>query len=349
LIADIRREVDRSILRGRNGIRYVSGTGRALVGQTPRERVWARDKVQVWRYRQRRVTQPTPLLLVMSLVTRTYIFDLLPGNSIVEKLLAAGFDVYLVDWGVPDELEAHNTVETYAAGYLPLAVEAVRDESRKEGVNVLGYCLGGLLALFALALDPELPIRNLALMATPVDFSRMGLPVSLIRAGRLEADNLIDHTGNVPAGVLLNAFRARNPTGEIVQYANLLENLWNDQYVRGYQALNQWIHDHIPFPGQTARQMIDLFVRRNLLVKGKLRLAGRRVSLKSVRVPVLVVMAEKDDVVPPAAAEPVAGLVGSRDVEVLRVPAGHVALVTGRIADRLTIPGILDWLERHPE
>ena len=61
------------------------------------------------------------------------------------------------------------------------------------------------------------------------------------------------------------------------------------------------------------------------------------------------VSAEKDDVVPPAAAAPAANLVGSRDVEVLRVPAGHVALVTGRTADRVTIPGIIDWLRRHPQ
>ncbi|HEX6349117.1 MAG TPA: alpha/beta fold hydrolase [Candidatus Dormibacteraeota bacterium] len=350
LIVDLRREVDRSVLRGRNGIRVLAGSGRTLVGRTPKDTVWSRDKVELWRYRRTEAPAPgVPLLLVMSLVTRTYIFDLLPGNSIVEKLLAAGFDVFLVDWGVPDELEAHNTLETYVEGYLPEALEAVRAESGAAGVNVLGYCLGGLLALLAVAQDPRLPVRNLALMATPVSFAGMGLPVSLIRTGRLDLDQLVDHTGNVPPGVLLNAFRTRNPTGELVQYANLLENLWNDRYVRGYQALNMWIHDHIPFPGAAARQVTEQLVREDRLVEGRLRLSDRRVSLKRVKTPLLVVMAETDDVVPPATAAPAADLVGSRDVEVLRVPAGHVALVTGRTADRVTIPGIVDWLRRHPE
>jgi polyhydroxyalkanoate synthase subunit PhaC len=348
LIAELKREAQRSILRGRNGIRYVTGSSRARVGQTPREMVWKRDKVELFRYPNAGVTQAQPLLLVMSVVTRTYIFDLLPGDSIVERMLAAGFDVFLIDWGVPDQADSHNTLETYVDGYLPLAVEAVCEETGQPGVGVLGYCLGGDLALLSLAANPEVPIHNLALMATPIDFSVMGLPVSLIREGRLDPDVLVDHTGNVPARVILNSFRLRSPTGELVQYVSLLEQLWNDEYVRSYQALNQWIHDHIPFPGALARQMVDLLVRRNQLMKGQLRLGGRRVRLKAVTCPVLNVVAEKDDVVPVASARPVRALVGSDDFEELQVNAGHVALVTGRIGHTRTIPGIIDWFVRHP-
>jgi polyhydroxyalkanoate synthase len=347
LLGDLRREVERSIMRGRNGIRYVTGGSRARVGQTPRETVWNRDTVELWRYQNANITQAQPLLLVMSVVTRTYIYDLLPGDSIVERMLAAGFDVFLIDWGIPGHAESQNTLETYVDGYLPLAVEAACRESGRPGLGVLGYCLGGDFALLCVAANPDLPIRNLALMATPVDFGAMGLPVTLIREGRLDPDILIDDTGNVPAGVILNSFRLRSPTGEIVQYVNLLEQLWNDEYVRSFQALNQWIHDHIPFPGALARQMVELIVRRNQLMKGYIHIGGRRVRLKSVACPVLNVVAEKDDVVPAAAAEPVRMLVGSTDFEELRVDAGHVALVTGRIAHTRTIPGIIDWFLRH--
>lgn len=347
MLSDIGREVERSILRGRNGIRYVQGSGRAQVGQTPKRTIWSKDTVELWRYTNARVTQTTPVLLVMSVVTRSYIFDLLPGESIVERLLAAGYDVFLVDWGVPGAAESQNTLETYVDGYLPLAIDAVCSETGAEAVSVVGYCLGGVLALLCAAGHADVAIRNLVLVATPVDYSAMGLPVSLIREGRLDPQTLIDDTGNIPPGVLLNSFRLRNPTGELAQYVTLLDHLWNDEYVRGFQAMNQWIHDHIPFPGELARQLVDQLVRRNQLMKGHIVLGGRNVKLAALRCPVLNVIAEKDDVVPLAAAEPVRRLVGADDVEELRVEAGHVALVTGRLGRTVTVPGIVDWLERH--
>jgi polyhydroxyalkanoate synthase subunit PhaC len=348
LLGDLRKEVERSVLRGRNGIRLLTGAVPIQVGQTPKETVWRRDKVEVWRYLNPNVTQELPLLLVMSLVTRTYIFDLLPGDSIVERLLAAGFDVYLVDWGIPGAAESQNTLATYVDGYLPLCLEAVCRESRRQAVGILGYCLGGDIALLGVAADPGLPVHCLALMATPIDFSAMGLPVSLIRTGRIEPEALIDSSGNVPPGVLLNSFRLRNPTGEVVQYANLLDRLWSDEFVRSYRALNRWIHEHIPFPGALAREMVDICVRRNQLLRGSVLIGGRRVRLRSVTCPVLNVIAVRDDVVPVAAAEPLRKVIGSLDYEEFRIDAGHVALVTGRLGHTRTIPAIIDWFLRHP-
>jgi polyhydroxyalkanoate synthase len=176
----------------------------------------------------------------------------------------------------------------------------------------------------------------------------MGLPVSLIREGRIDPEALVDASGNVPPGVLLNSFRLRNPTGEIVQYASLLDRLWNDEFVRSYQALNRWIHEHIPFPGALASEMVDLLVRRNQLVRGSVLVGGRRVRLRAVVCPVLNVIAERDDVVPAAAAEPLRKVIGSPDYEEFRVDAGHVALVTGRLGHGRTIPAIIDWFVRHP-
>ena len=85
-----------------------------------------------------------PLLIVYSLFNRSYILDLQAGNSFVEHLLNAGFDVYLLDFGIPDERDAGNTLDDYADEYLPAAVERVRQVAQEEQVNMLGYCFGGL-------------------------------------------------------------------------------------------------------------------------------------------------------------------------------------------------------------
>ena len=94
-------------------------------------------------------------------------------------------------------------------------------------------------------------MRNLILMATPVDFNEMGPMVALLREGRLNPEELIDETGNVPADRALQRLLHDRPDDtEVAQNATLLENLWNDEFVEGYQAMAQWSRDHVPFPGR---------------------------------------------------------------------------------------------------
>lgn len=349
LVARVRRDVDRSLLRAKNGIKIVAGSDRPGVGLTPKDTVWRRDKAQMWRYRSENCTYATPVVLVMSLVSRSYILDLRPGNSFVEYLLGRGFDVFLVDWGVPDELEAGNTLETYCDEYLPRAVAAAAETAGVDGVTVYGYCFGGLLSLLYAAGHPELPLRNLGVMATPVDFTQMGPMGSLLQEGRIDPETLVDETGNVPADSIANSFRVLKPTGDLTTYANLWENLWNDEYLEGYQSMTQWSRDHIPFPGACFRQTVDLFSRQNQLATGKVELGGRVVDLADIACPFLNVVAEKDHIVPVDAIGRLSEMVGSDDKTELRLKAGHVGLVVGRSAAKNTLPAIANWLIEHSD
>jgi hypothetical protein len=147
------------------------------------------------------------VLLVMSLVTKAYVFDLRPGSSFVESLLQRGFDVYSIDWGVPDAVESQNSFETYCDEYLPLAARAVLSTSGASELTVYGYCFGAVLSLLFMAGHQELPVRAFGIMATPVDFSQMGATSYLLREGRIDPEDLIDGTGSVPPQVVLDGIR----------------------------------------------------------------------------------------------------------------------------------------------
>ena len=288
-------------------------------------------------------------MIVHSLVSRSYVLDLYPGNSAVEFLLRDGLDVFLLDWGVPDEADAGNTLEYYVDDGIPAAVAAACEAAGTEDVNLLGYCFGGVLSLLAAARHPELPIRNLALMATPVDYTQMETITALIRDGRLDPDDVVEPTGNVPPDVIENGFKLLKPTAEITQYATLWENLWNDEFMEGYQAMGGWARDHIPFPGAAFAQTVEGLVRPNGLVEGTFELGGEKVDLKAITRPVLNIMAERDHIVPLAAAEPLLDLVGSKEKEELRLAAGHAGLVAGRKAAKVTLPGIAGWFKEHSD
>lgn len=343
LAARIQRDVERSILRARNGIRLASGE-RPKVGQTPKELVWQRDKVTLYRFRSDDRRYRPPVLLVMSLVSKSYIFDLRPGSSFVEVLLGKGLDVYMLDWGIPDELEAGNTLETYCDEYLPRAANAVCEESDVDELTVFGYCFGGVLALLYAAAYPGPPIRNLAVMAAPIDFSKTGPMGAMVQDGRLEPEDLIDETGNVPAAAMLQSFKMLKPTQDIVSYANLWDKLWNDEYVESYQTMTQWGNDQIPFPGATMRQTIQMLNRENAILKDTVRLGGRRLSMKDITCPFLSVLGDKDHITPPESVGPMIDIVGSEDRTEMRLKAGHVGLIVGRNASKVTMPAMADWI-----
>ena len=79
-------------------------TTRATVAQTPKQVIWTLNKAKLYRYipvvpaEQR---HKVPLLLVFALMNKPYILDLRPGNSYIEYMVKQGYDVYLLDWGVP--------------------------------------------------------------------------------------------------------------------------------------------------------------------------------------------------------------------------------------------------------
>ena len=162
ILDSLRRDAQRSFFRARNGIKYVAGVGKPEVGITPSETVWTREKARLMRYHSDKRTRRPPLVIVWSIVGRSYILDLRPGYSFVEQLLDAGIDVFMLDWGAADAVDASNTLETYSDGYLPDALNAAMEASGEPEVDVLGYCFGGTLCVLTVAGNPDLPVRDLA-------------------------------------------------------------------------------------------------------------------------------------------------------------------------------------------
>jgi polyhydroxyalkanoate synthase len=184
-------------------------------------------------------------------------------------------------------------------------------------------------------------------MATPIDFHQLGPLTAMVRENRLQPEMMIDETGNVPGEVMRNGLRLLRPTDDVVQYTNLWQHLWNDKFMESYQAIGGWVRDDVPFPGATFRQTVDLFARDNALLAGEVPIGERTVRLRDITCPFLNVVAEQDHIVPIASAEPATALVGSQDKDELRLDAGHVALLLGRHASKVTVPAIAEWLERH--
>ena len=349
-LATLRREVARNATRARNGVKWFAGAEFAPLHPTPSEVIWTNGKASVRHFaRDTPAKYATPVVAYLGLVGKPYIFDLYKGGSIAQMLMDHGFDVYVLDWGVPTELDTHNTLETYIGGYLPKALEAICAESGSPSVNVLGYCMGGVMSVHALAAQPDLPINSLVTLAAPFDWSDMGAQANAMRDGKITLDDLVDHTGNLPASVIVEGFKVRKPTSDLVNYANLWQNLWNDEYVEGYQAIGRFLRDHVPVARGAAEQIVQSWMRENAFVTDRLRFDGRRLSLADVRTPVLGVIAERDDIAPLLSAAAISDVLPNAPVEKLQIDTGHVSLFAGRQAVKVVMPQIFDWVAEHSE
>ena len=105
-------------------------TTKAPIAQTPKALIWTLNKAKLYRYssaisadKRHRV----PLLLVFALINRPYILDLRPGNSFVEYMLQNGYDVYLLDWGVPGPEDKQLKLDDYVLEYLPRAIRKLSE------------------------------------------------------------------------------------------------------------------------------------------------------------------------------------------------------------------------------
>jgi polyhydroxyalkanoate synthase len=341
--------LERQVLRARNGLAYLAGANRPVMAQTPRDLVWKRDKARLWRYRSAERRLRPPVLIVHSLVSKSYILDLLPNTSMVRYLLGEGFDIFLLDWEPPDSADAENTLETYVDGYIPEAIGALLEEAGAEEVTLIGYCFGGVLTLLLAAAHPELPVRNLMVMATPCDYREMGFMSDMFREHRLDADDVIDETGMVPARALDEGFQSLKPTEILTQRVNFFQNLWNDQFVEGFLAIAIWARDQVPFPGGVFRQTVERLIRQNALYEGVIPYGRGEVRLRDIRCPFLNAYAEQDGITPAASSEPLTRMVGSDDVSELRLESGHIGFVAGRQAATVARPQIRDWLAGHSD
>jgi polyhydroxyalkanoate synthase subunit PhaC len=344
LLDRARVEFERAVQRNLKGLGYFASPAPVL-GASAKDVLAERGTMRLYRYRPRvDDVYRVPLLLVMATTNRGYIFDMVPGQSLVEYLLDAGFDVFMLDWTAPRLDERHLALEDYVLDFLPAAVARVLEETGEPDVTVVGYCMGGVLSLIWAALHPGPPLANLVTFTTPVDFSAMEAFQAWADRRFFDVDRLVDTLGNCPADYLYTSFDMLRPASRAASNIRLWDNLWDDDYVRAVRMLERWTSDMLPLAGAYFRQTVKLLLWENRLLAGGLVVGGRAVALDAIRVPFLHVAAEHDHIVPRAASAPLLGLVGSADKEEVVLKGGHVSLVAGDNARKRLWPRLVDWL-----
>lgn len=321
------------------------------VGATPREVIYREDKLSVLHYESDVPKQyRTPLLMVFALVNRPYILDLLPHKSVVQQFLRAGFDVYLVDWGIPSEHDRLLTLENYIERYMRNVMHHVCDHAGTTQTSLLGYCMGGTMSAMYTALHPEM-VKNFILMAAPVDWSeRESLLCVWTDPKWFDVDSVVDTFGNAPPEWLQGSFAVLKPVSNLIEkYMNLYDKLEDEDFLETFFAMETWVNDNIPVAGETFRQFVKDCFQKNLLIQDKLRLGTKTVKLSNITCPVLNLMALADHLVPCGQSASFNDHVSSKDRRSITFPAGHIGLSVGSKAQKDLWPKVCHWLAERSE
>ena len=330
------------------GMSIVVEGAQAETGQTPKEIVWTKNKAKLYHYQtEAGQKHPVPILIVYALINRPYVLDLMPGNSLIEYLTGEGFDVYMLDWGVPGDEDAEMSFEDYVLDYIPRAVRKVLRNSGEEKLTLLGYCMGGTMSAMYASLYPE-KLQNLVLLTAPVDFDKeeIGLYKLFTDDRFLDVGAITGAFGNVPGEMIDTGNRMLKPiTNYIGTYVSMWERIFDDKPMETFLAMNKWVNDGPPFPGEAFKQWIRDFYQKNKLVKGEMKLRGKTTDLSNIETPFLSIAGKKDHICTLPQAEAVMDLISSDDKEFFVLDAGHVGLLTGRGAKKGLWPKVSDWLE----
>jgi polyhydroxyalkanoate synthase len=282
-----------------------------------------------------------PVLLVPPLAAPTICFDLRRGCSMAEHMLATGHRTYLVEYGHIGYSDKELGLEHWVEDIIPNAIRAASEDAGGKPVQLVGWCLGGIMSLLSVAGDKDLPVERVAMVASPFDFTKVRLmapirPVANLTNGLL-LGSLIRALGGAPAPIVKRAFQLSSIDKYVTKPWAVASNLHDRDFLAQIEAVDNFTDNMHAYPGRTIGQLYHRFFRVNELAGGSLDIPGRTIELGDVKVPVLSVAGAADVLAPRPAVHAVADLLpNAPQVRLETAPGGHLGVLTGRSAKHTT-------------
>ena len=280
-----------------------------------------------------RGTTGRAVIFIPSLINPPHILDLLPDVSLLRWLAAEGHRPFLLDWGTPGPKARDLDVTDHIARVLlPLIGKF------SEPPVLVGYCLGGTMALAAACLSD---VAGLALIAAPWRFAGFG-PAARgeIAALWAAAKPACEAMGLVPMEVLQSGFWRLDPARTIAKYEAFAALAPHSDAARQFVAMEDWANAGAPLPFAAGRQLFEDFVARDLPGAAGWQIGDATIAPAALTCPAIEFVSLNDRIVPAASA---ANLADRHDLG-----AGHVGMIVGRGARAQLWEPLSGWLKALP-
>ena len=288
------------------------------------------------------------LLIVAAPIKQPYIWDLLPGVSVVRYCRSCGFRMYLLEWTPPSPANRNAGLADYAGQSIGDAAATIARAEGGKQPFVMGHSLGGTLAAIFAAFAPD-SVRGLVLLGAPLCFEDGSSPlrdgiVSIVPSSFPDMDV-------VPGSLLSHLCALACPeTFVLARLTDAGVSLSDPHAAITHANIERWALDEFPLQGRLVQEILEWLFRENRFSDATLSISGKTLGPSSLRVPTLIVMNPDDEVAPPTSIRPFVGAMAGGNVRVVEhagevgVGLQHLAILAGRQAHAHVWPKIVSWM-----
>lgn len=264
-----------------------------------------------------------------SLINPPDVLDIAPDNSLLRHLASLGHWVHRIDWGAPTAADRDQDIAGHVTEILLPLIAGL-----PAPPVLVGYCLGGTLAIAAASLAP---CRAVATIAAPWFFT--GYPDSFRQQTRdawTTCEPACRQLGVMPMEVLQAGFWSLDPERTIAKYADFADLAEDDPRHDAFLRLEDWVNEGAPLTYGAGRNLIVDFYGGDVTGRGDWSVGGTIIDPASLPCPSFAIASTTDRVVPHAATPPAGDL--------LSLDLGHVGMIVGRSAPARLWAPLSTWL-----
>ncbi|MCD2184527.1 class I poly(R)-hydroxyalkanoic acid synthase [Rhizobium sp. GN54] len=266
-----------------------------------------------------------PLLICPPWINKFYVLDLNPQKSFIKWAVDQGHTVFVISWVNPDERHARKDWESYAREGIDFALTTIKQACGEDEVNAVGYCVGGTLLAATLALhaqEGDKRIRSATLFTTQVDFTHAGDLKIFADEDQIAAlEQGMAAVGYLDGSKMANAFN-------MLRSSELIWPYFVNNYLKGQEPLPfdllYWNSDSTRMPAANHSYYLRNCYLTNSLSRGEMTLAGKKLSLKDVKIPIYNLATREDHIAPARSVFVGSSIFGGKVTFVLS-GSGHIA------------------------
>jgi polyhydroxyalkanoate synthase len=296
------------------------------VAVTPGKVVYSNHLMELIQYSpQTKTVYKEPILMISAWIMKYYILDLSPHNSLVNWLVQQGHTVFIISWRNPTEEDRNLGMDDYYRLGAMAAIDAITKRIPKTPIHLMGYCLGGTLAMIvaaAMANKRDKRLKSLSLLAAQGDFTEAGELMLFINESEVSfLENVMWEKGYLDTKQMAGAF-------QMLRTNDLIWSKMLDDYMvgkeRGMIDLLAWNADATRMPYKMHAEYLEKLFLKNEFAAGHFRIEDELVAPQDIQLPIFAVSTEKDHVAPWKSVYKIHLMVDS-DISFVLTNGGHNA------------------------